>query len=341
MANVGIIGIGFMGNMHFGVYKASDKARVVAIADIDEKKLAGDWSAIAGNIGDPSAKSVDLTGISTYRDPEDLIADPNVEVIDVCTPPRSHARWVIAALDEGKSVICEKPIALSLEDAQKMIVAAEGSDGNLYVAHCIRFWPEYAAAKRIIDEGEYGKVNSATFRRVGATPTWGWQNWFLDPERSGGAITDLHIHDVDFINYVFGIPKAVFARGVVGAISENGIDQIIAEFIYDDGPVVSAEGTWFSGKNAPFSMTFTIELEGATLDFSAGNPLTVYPKDGEANVVEVGEGDGYSLEIEHFLDCIAAGKPSEIISPEDAAAALRVIEAEKESVKTGQVIEIG
>jgi len=340
MLKVGIIGLGFMGKMHFGVYGKNPKSKVVAIADVDRKKLSGDWSSIGGNIGDPSARNVDLSGIATYQDAARLVADPNVDVVDVCVPPESHAKWAIAALKAGKSVVCEKPIALSLKDAQRMVDAADRARGNLYIAQCLRFWPEYVAAKQIIDKGKYGKVNAATFRRVSTAPIWSWQNWYLDSKRSGGAITDLHIHDVDFINWAFGLPKAVFAQGLVGAISHIGIDEVFVNYIYGDRPAVFAEGSWMIGRTFPFSMTFCIELEKATLEMSVGKPLTLHTARGKAQPVPLIAGDGYTNEIDHFLRCIQAGKPSSIITPRQAMDALRVIEAEKKSVATGKVVAV-
>ena len=115
-------------------------------------------------------------------------------MVDVCLPTDLHAEVTVAALEAGKHVLCEKPMALTVAECDRMVAAAKASGRFLMIAHCIRFWPEYIALKEIVDSGQYGKVTSALFRRISGLPKW--SEWFPNPQRSGGAILDLHIHDV-------------------------------------------------------------------------------------------------------------------------------------------------
>jgi len=341
MIKVGLVGIGFMGKMHFGVHQAGRKSKVVAIADIDKAKLNGDWSAIGGNIDDPSAKNVDLSGIKTYKDADALINDPDVDMVDITLPTYLHAQYATKALRAGKHVLVEKPMALTVAEANKLVAAAKKAKGRFMVAHCIRFWPEYEKAKELIDSKKYGGVVSATFRRVSPTPTWGWTNWLQKHKLSGGAALDLHVHDVDFIRHLFGKPKAVTAVGVTK--TSGGVDHIVANFTFRKKNLqVTAEGGWGFEPTFPFSMAFTIVCDKATIDFSTAHAptLAVYTADGKVETPKVPAGDGYSREIDYFLDCISKGKKPKRVTPEDARDAVKMVWAEIRSVRSGRRVAI-
>jgi predicted dehydrogenase len=341
MIRVGVVGIGFMGKMHFGVHQASGKSRVVAIADVNEAKLRGDWSAIAGNIDDPSAKQVNLAGIKTYAKVEDLIHDPAVDLVDITLPTYLHARYAVAALKAGKHVLCEKPIALTMEQANVMVAAAKKARGHFMVAQCIRFWPEYEVAKELVEKKTYGAVYSASFRRVSATPVWGWRNWLQKHRLSGGAVIDLHIHDIDYINYLFGVPKAVSAAGITK--TSGGVDHIVCNYTFGRKNLqVSAEGGWGMHPAFPFSMAFTIVCAQATIDYSSAKSpaLTVFTSDGKAVVPEVPAGHGYSREIDYFLTCVQEGRKPTRVTAEGARDALRVAWAEIRSVESGRRVAL-
>lgn len=342
MVKVGILGVGFMGKMHFNTYRAYRRSKVVALADLDPKKLAGDWSTIGGNIADKRAAKVDLSGLHLHAKPADLFADPDVDVVDITLPTFLHAEYAVKALEAGKHVICEKPMAISLEECDRMIAAAKAAGRQLFIAHCIRFWPDYKVLRQIIKGGKYGKVVSATFWRKSLTPTWSWDNWLLDAKRSGSAVVDLHIHDTDFVNYVFGVPEAVYSSGVIGAVSKGGVDAVVTHYVYPDGPHVVAEGTWALAPGFGFTHGFCVVLEKATveMDLKANKPLTIHPLKGKSITPKVPKDDGYVAELKHFVDCIAKGKGSDVVTPQDARAALAVCLAEARSVETRQAVKI-
>jgi len=342
MVKVGILGVGFMGTMHFNTYRAYRRAKVVALSDVDPKKLAGDWSSIAGNIEDARMAAVDLSGISPYAKPADLFKDASVDVVDITLPTYLHAKYAVAALKAGKHVICEKPMALTLADCDKMIAAAKAARRQLMIAHCIRFWPEYQVLKQIIDSKEYGKALSATFWRKSLTPTWSWEGWLMAEQRSGGAVVDLHIHDTDFVNYLFGVPKAVYSRGVVGAVTKSAVDHVVTHYVYERGPVVVAEGGWAMAPGFGFTHGFCVVLQKATVehDGKTGTPLTVHPLEGKSFKPRVAKGDGYIGELRYFIDCIASGKKPTLVTTRDARNALKVCLAEARSVKTGKAVAI-
>src|SRR5687768_7045637 len=187
MVRVGIAGIGFMGVTHYKAYASVPGAEVAAIFTRDEKKLAGDWTNVRGNFGGAGGQQ-DLTGIEKYRSFDAMLGDPSLDMIDLCLPSYLHRDLAIQALEAGKHVLVEKPIALNVEDADAMIAAAERTGRLLMVAQVLRFWPEFSAIKDLLDSGEYGPLRGAHFKRVISRPKWSGDDWFSDPAKTGGAV---------------------------------------------------------------------------------------------------------------------------------------------------------
>src|ERR1700719_3559764 len=123
MVRIGIVGLGFMGMIHFLAARKMKDARVEAICSRDPKKLAGDWRSIQGNFG-PRGEMMDLSGIKKYSQMEALLADSDIDLVDICSPTQLHAATAIAALQAGKHVLVEKPIALEPTEADGMLQAA-------------------------------------------------------------------------------------------------------------------------------------------------------------------------------------------------------------------------
>ncbi len=326
---VGIIGLGCMGNCHMGAYEKVKGARVVAVCDIDEKKRQGDIGVFGKR---------DLSGLRIYDKAKEILADPAIDVIDVCLPTHLHAELSCAALAVGKHVICEKPMARTSDECKKMVQAAKRSGKQLFLAHCIRFWPHYAKAREIVLSGEYGAVRSARFFRVGSKPTWSWNNWLHTAKCSGLAALDLHIHDVDFVQYLFGKPKAVRSTGM--SVSPGGYDHIVTTYDYGKDKLVMAEGAWEYAPGFPFGMTFSIMMERASLDLDKTLTLTLYPEKGKSRAVRVPKGDGYTHELQHFVNCLAKGQGSDIVTPESALQSVQLVEAEIESAKSGKPVAV-
>jgi predicted dehydrogenase len=335
MVNIGIIGLGGIAGAHVAAYNTLANARVTARCDRDPARAAGTAGGITINIG---AGETATGAARVYTDYRELLRDPEVEAVDICLPTDLHAEVAVAALQAGKHVLCEKPMALTVADCDRMIAAAEAAGRILMVAHCIRFWPEYAALKELVDGGEYGKVTYANFRRFSPLPDWSEGGWMLDPGRSGGSILDLHIHDADFVAYLLGMPRKVFAVGLQDA---HGISQLIAEYIYDTPGLILAEGGNCYPKGFPFRMNFIVHLEGATVEFDdARAPLTVYPESGDPFTPQLAGGTGYSREIACFLDCVERNVQPAIVSAFDARETVRLIHAEMESLHTGKPVEL-
>lgn len=336
---IGLIGLGFMGVMHLRALENVNGLELGALCNPSGRRLDGDFSGIAGNIGGDAGLKIDMTGVGAYRDYEELLKS-DVDIIDICTPTYTHKELVLRALEAGKNVICEKPLCRDSASAEEIRDAASGSNVQVMPAMCLRFWPEWAYAKRLKEEGHYGKVKAARFRRVAEPPAWG-QGTYFDGAKSGGGLFDLHVHDTDFVQFMFGKPRLVFSQGY--SKFSGAIDHVLTQYAVDGGAAVSAEGSWTMTSGFGFNMAYTIQFEHATLDYDFGrseNPLTLYLEGGEKHHVQLSGPDGYARELQYAADIFGSGKKLETVCIDDGVNAVHICEAEEKSVKTGQLVEV-
>ena len=338
MARIGIVGLGFMGRVHYDTYTKLPEAQVVSVCDADPKRAAGDLSDTWGNVDKGATRQLPMDRIKGTCDVGELFCNPDVEVIDICLPTPAHVEVVTAALRTGKHVLCEKPLARTSADARKIADVASNAAGLFMPAMCMRFWPEWEWLKTAVDDGRYGRVLSATFRRVGSTP----QGWFRNGQLSGGALLDLHVHDTDFVYHVFGRPQRVSSTGHVGKSGE--IDHVVTQYLYDNGPAsVTAEGSWAASEGFGFRMQYTVHFERATAEFDfgrkEGGPLAVYA-DGKSQPIDLPKRDGYAGELAYFIDCVKSGRKPTRVTAEDAVVGLQIVEAEKRSIETRQPVAL-
>lgn len=335
MIRIGIIGVGGIAGAHISGYsKLTEKACITALCDKIPERARGEGK-VDINIATGGGKAVQATPYTDYRE---IVQDANVDAVDICLPTDLHADAAITALEAGKHVLSEKPMALSVADCDRMIAAAKASGRILMIAQCIRFAPEYVVLKRMVDSGQYGKLRSANFCRLSGFPKWSTDNWMDDPQRSGGGIFDLHIHDVDYVTFLLGMPQSVYARGNE---DEKGIGYAMAEYRYAGVGPVYAEGGWNFTTGFPFRMTFRANFEHASLECDSPRaPLTVWPEDCEPYQPELPAGDLYTNEIAYFLDCIEKGVQPQIVTPFDARESIRLVLAEAESIRTGQAVAL-
>ena len=325
-----------MGRMHYRCWKARPDVQVVAVCDSDAQAL-GDAARNRGNIAGADG-DVDLTNTTVYDDFKEMLRSEQLDAVSITVPTFLHAKCAIAALDAGLHVLCEKPMALTLEDGTRMMEAAERSGKTLQIGHCVRFWPEYAKAKEIVDDGKYGRVIAATFQRLAATAARKAHTWFADDTLSGGMAMDLHIHDTDFVQYLFGIPRAVTSGGAPAM--GNTPDHMVTRYHYDDNMLVTAEGGWAMMPSFDFEMRFHIVLERATLryDLQRKPSLLLCPAEGEPIEPPCEAGDGYTRQVEHFARRISGETLPQITTLEDSWNSLRIVLAECESAGTGREI---
>ncbi|QGJ68842.1 Glucose--fructose oxidoreductase [Planctomycetales bacterium 10988] len=342
MKKVGIVGIGFMGMIHYLAYQRMQSAEVVAINTRNQKRLAGDWRDIQGNFG-PAGEMMDLSGIATYADFEEIIKDDSVEVIDLCLPPNLHPEFTIQALEAGKDVIVEKPIALTSADADRMLEAAEQCGQKLLVAHVLPFFPEFQFAYQAAKEGTYGKPVGGLFQRTIADPTW--LKDFYDPKTVGGPLVDLHIHDAHFIRLLWGMPKSV---RTIGRMKNEVVASFQTQFCFEEDWVVSASGGVIPQQGRPFAHGFELYFEKTTLIFhqsvwnqlEGGNgiPLTLLTEDGKAVRPELGDGDpvlSFVAELEEAMKALEPASEPSLLAGEVARDALLLCEMQTESAVKG------
>ena len=340
MIRVGIAGIGFMGWIHWLAYKKTAGIRVAAVSSRDPKRRAGDWRNIKGNFG-PPGEQVDLTGVKAFDRLDAMLADPSIDLVDLCLPPHLHAEAALRAFSAGKHVFCEKPLALTEDDCGRMVDAARKTGRRLFAGHVLPFVPEYAEARRIIAEGLHGKPLGGWFKRIISDPSWIPD--FYDPTRVGGPLVDLHVHDAHFIRMLFGMPTSVTSQG-----RRRGkvVEYCHTMFGFPDRSlVVGAASGVVHQQGRAFTHGFEIHLERATLQYEfaviGGEgrlilPLTVY--DDQGRVLQPGLGDGdplraFEAEIAEIVRSLASGQPSPILSGDLARDAVALCRMQEDAVR--------
>jgi predicted dehydrogenase len=346
---IGIVGIGFMGMTHFEGAKGVNGGEVVALATRSEKKRKGDWSDIQGNFGPRGSARTDLSGIATYANYADLFVDPNVDLVDVCLPTDQHESVVTAALAAGKHVLVEKPIAVELAAADRMVAAAKRAGKLLMVAQVLPFFPEFRWLRETVASGQYGKVRAASFRRVITSPDWSAD--MSDFQKLGGWGVDLHIHDNHYIGLLCGVPKQVFSRGLLmGGV----VNHLCTQYLYDDPELtVSCISGGIAAAGLKFSQSFEVFLERATIQFDAGtygtewvvnHPLTLIADDGQIVHPDPGGGGSwcaaFTEELQAAVEGVASGKGHPILSGQLARDALKICHAEAESIRTAKCVTV-
>jgi predicted dehydrogenase len=322
---IAIIGSGNMGSWHASRWQALP-VELAGFYDADPARAA----ALAAQYGGQAFAS-----FAAALEASDLI--------DICTPPAEHASATIAAARAGKHVVCEKPIARHLADARAMIAACESAGVRLFVAHVVRFFPEFARAKEVLDSGALGRLGVVRSVRGGAPP--GHSNWFADIEQSGGVTLDVAIHDIDYMRWLCGDVARVFARGLT--FRGLAVDHTLITLRFASGAIGHIEASWaFPAGN--FRTSFELAgTEGLLAhDSDQAKPLEVQYHAGAAPASppilgnsEALYDDPYFLEFKHVLDALDSGATF-LVTPDDALAALRVALAAIESLRTGRPVDV-
>jgi predicted dehydrogenase len=334
---VAVVGLGFMGVTHIKAYQKLKAARIVAVCDSVRVPVNGVLPGVTGNI--TGSGVIDLgRSVKVYRELDELLADPEVDLVDLCVPTALHPEQAIAALKAGKHVLCEKPLALSSAKARKIVEAAKSARGFFMPAMCMRFWPGWSLLKEVVRKKPYGKVQVASFRRLSPPPGWS-KAIYGNANLSGGALLDLHIHDTDLVQFLFGRPKSVFSTGVVS--KGNSIDHVVTQYHFPGGPAVYAEGTWLLTGN--FNMSYTMICERATLDYDmarGAEALRVSEVGKKQRVVKCAGLDGYAAETAYLVAAIQSGKAPSVVTAADGLSSIEICEAEAKSVRTGQLVKL-
>lgn len=329
MVKIGLIGAGNMAGLHANCYMSLDNVEVVAVADV-RKEYADELA--------------EKLGCKAYYSGDELIENAEVDAVDICLPTFLHAPHAIKAMEKGMDVFIEKPVAINAEACEALLEAEKRTGAKVMVGHVIRLWEEYAWLKDAADSGKYGKIRSAVFKRVSPSVTWAWENWFNNPERSGGAPLDLHIHDVDFMRFLMGEPTSYHSRA--DRNKETGaITQIFTTFEYGDVPVF-VEACWDYPKNFPFTMAYTVKFEKATIEYNSNvGTVDVYPVDGDPEKITVEKAldveaekfgnlsaiSPYFRELKYFTECVENDSKIEMATLSDSVKSAKLIYGEMEA----------
>lgn len=329
MVRVGLLGAGFMGELHAAAWMKVDGARLAGIVTLDP--AARPW--LRGFSG----------RIST--DPRDLVLSPDIDVVDICLPTPLHGPWVIEAARAGKAVLCEKPFTRETEEAERVADVVARSGVPFMPAHVVRFFPEYRAARDVARSGRIGTVRTARTFRGGAAPSWA--PWILDPAQSGGLLVDLLIHDFDYLRWVLGPVRRVHAgvasrHEVAGAGSRDVHAVVVLRFA--DGAVAHVEGSWAYPPGSPFRTRLELAGPDGLLvhDSRDAVPITLRTAASEAEArypLSVLEPDPYVHMIRHFAGCLHTGSAFEV-RLDDAVAAVRIATAAVASAAGRRPVEV-
>lgn len=317
MIRIGIVGTGGMGTVHFTNYQYIEGCRAAAVCGSREKASA--W------------------GLPCYTDISEMAQKEHLDVIDICTPTYLHYAQVKEALN-WCSVICEKPLTLTRREAQELFEEAQRQGHHLYVAQVLRFFPEYRALAQIVQEMRYGRVLDGYFRRLSAKPAWTSGGWMMEKRKSGLVPFDLHIHDLDFLVSLFGIPQKhgyTSARGPEDDMAQQY--RFFYEFVQEQAPVpVCAEASWYRG-NYPWSAGYRVCFEHAVLEADGGGAVLYRENSGPEALdltqrrliptgINIPPTGVYLEELEHFLSCIREDRESEQIRQEQILGVLEILE---------------
>lgn len=324
MLRLGLLGHGFIGKAHAAAFSALDDAEVVAVA---------------------TATSTVDGPVRHYTDPHELLASDDVDAVVIALPTDLHAEFAVAALRQGKDVLIEKPVGLTVEDAE-LIADAEADGGVAMVAHVLRHTPEYAAAAQTITSGELGDLIGVHSHRMSSPPRW--SGWLAQPARSGGALLDLLVHDFDLMNWLLGPPDAVVASGRQG--EHGGWDHVEVGLRYAAHPaVVHVHGSQLMPEGFPFTAGLhvvgsdgAVELsnrhDGAQIDGAAHAALIEYSGDGSRIDHVVPGGDPFATQARAFTRAVRDRKVPAGLRVSDGADAVRIALAAHRSLVTGEEV---
>lgn len=324
---VALLGAGFMGRTH-----------AKAWASIDGCEIA----VIVARSGERARTLAQEVGARWTTDPQSALCDDKITAVDITYPTFLHGQYAVDALQAGKHVIVEKPIAMSLADAEEMARSAAQSGRIFMVAHVLEFWPEYAHVRDMTRKGVWGRPLALEATRLSAPP--GWSTWLKDPELSGGVIVDLSVHDFEYANTLLGAPSGVWTCGVESPAPSYDHHTTVIKY---GSAMASITGSERMPDGFPFTSSFRLLLEDAVVEYSfraaatgvesgqARNLLQIWEKGTACQVVDVPQHDPFKAELEYFKQCVQSGSPNEFGTSADAIGALRVALAGAQSMRTG------
>lgn len=320
-----IVGFGFMGMTHAKSILNDPRAQLVAIVDPDIEKALENLGQQSGNLETGAIKREDISEIQTYSSLENCIAGEELDACILSVHTDLHYSMAVQALEAGIHVLVEKPLVLDLAQGEKLIELASERNLLLMVGHVVRFMPPYLKLKHWIESGEYGELSWLSMTRFTGLPGWGqWKEKQKDFGSSGGALFDLAIHDIDYVQWVLGKPDSIEATTLPGKLSAH--DYVCALWKYKSGPDVKIEGGTRFHQQYPFEAGFSANFEKASIKYSSSSPEhIIIATDAETILVPAGDAmEGYPEELGYFVDCLDRKAKPEKCLPESALQSIRL-----------------
>lgn len=332
MVKIAILGAGFMGGTHAVAYEHIGNAETAAIFDKNE------------TLGREFAEKYHCR---YYNDFARMAEECEFDVVDICLPTFLHEEYVALGTSYKKHIFCEKPVALSVDSLNRMIHGVKEAGVQMMVGQVLRFWPEYVNARNMYTSGELGRLNYVFAARMSEHPAW--SQWYRRPENSGGGLLDLHLHDVDYLCWLLGRVKSVYASGQKN--SDGCWNYVSSILHFESGISAAVQGVIEMEKGYPFTMELRLVGTEKTYEYSmkAGANLedvassrrdTRIYDSGTETVIPVNLRDAYEIELEHFTECIEQGRESDVITVEQVRDVLCTIEALRISLETGEKTDV-
>lgn len=345
MLRAAIAGVGFMGWIHYLAYQRSSHAKLIAFYSRDASKRSGDWRGIKGNFGPPGER-IDVSELSVYPDLDAMLADPDVDLVDICLPPHLHVDAALKALAAGKHVLCEKPLALSTEDCDRILAAAKQYNRSAMVAQVLPYMGQFEYAYKAARDGTYGKPTGGYFKRIISPPSWIPD--FYDPKRIGGPLVDLHVHDMHFVRLLFGMPRRVLCI----AEMKSGIVKFCHCLLgFDDSQAIVSTSSGVTDQSSrSFTHGFEMQFERATMQFELAvlsdgveaMPLKIMTSSGELLRPELSAADevsAFASEIDDAVASIRLGKPEPRLDGQFARDAIHLCQCLQRSAENRSWVE--
>lgn len=321
MTRVAIIGAGFLGSIHAASAQELPGVDVRWIVDTDTER--------ARAIAEP-------LGARHTSDSAEAIGSSDVDAVIAAVPTVHHRSVTEMAAKNGKHVFCEKPIALSLDDAEAMVAACRDAGVGLMVGHVVRFFPDYVRIHELLAENAVGNVGVVRTRRLNRHPR-SVRPWYADMAQSGGMIVDLMIHDLDTLRWYFGDVERVMAHALSFTQHQDTVDYALAILRFQNGVVAHVEGSW---AHATFRTAIEIAGSEGLIHHASDetNPLTVERSvpDGSAGYLTPTTrtvNSPYYQELRHFFDHL--DDACFLTDGEEATRSLALALAVRTSVETG------
>ncbi len=294
-------------------------------------------ACICGRDTEKGRKTAERFRVPYYTDQEQMYREQSLDGVLICTPTYTHEEMVRRALARRIPVMCEKPLALDTEAARRLTADAEKARVPFMVMQVVRFWPEYRALAQLIQSGRLGRIRHIYMSRLSSHPDW--TVWHRDPEKSGGGLYDLHIHELDFLYSVFGPAETVYA---IGDKEENGCFNNVSTCLrFSSGVPAVAEGFMDMTGNFPFSSSFRVNGEKASVVYeSRTGAMTLYEPGVSGRRLDIPWYDPYREETEYFADCVRSKKETAFVPGTDVISVLEILDAVKESLISGKPVRL-